>query len=263
MSIAKKLAAFVIPAFMVANGIAAEKKIALIAGHDYRASSGGASGIAGKESEINLKIALRLEDYLESQKFAEVFVNRRKLKYDPGLISYIQNKSDKKTGGKNISYYRILTETANYLNENKLDIIVNIHMNDVNEKFKNRRNFEGFCIYYSTDNADAKHSKLLAECISSSLKKHKFKISNNSKELGGVLRCSDWVLVGNHRIKLMEPSILIEYGYVYEKKFRKSETHDYVAYCTNEGIKEYYKKVDEETPKSVITKPIAFIKSLY
>jgi N-acetylmuramoyl-L-alanine amidase len=197
-------------------------KITVIPGHDNRKDSEYATGRAGKENSLNLKISSQLEKKLEERGF-DVWMTRDNRGYDKNMINLTRMDIESNLGiyQRDISYKRILRGIAKYMNTTEnTDAAIQIHMN------KGTREMKGFCVYYR--NAE---SKELAEFIRDELKNH-FKISNNVDELEGIALKADNYLLNN----ISKPSVLIECGYMGEAKYKSPKIQELVAEDIEKGL---------------------------
>ena len=223
------------------------KNIMLVPGHDGRDSSGGTRGRAGKESEIVLRISSRLERKLKGDNF-RVFVTRDSDCYKQPLVNTIRRSFNKLKyyiydkpeahhfSNSVIDYPMILFGIAHHANENKFDLILNVHMDKANA---NNGKIRGFSVIYSNKNQRAAESREIAYYIKNSMEKE-FKVSNiYGKWFDGVVERDDIILLGNHKIPVMPASVLSVCGYIDDLDFRKSKTLDKAAECIYEGLMNY------------------------
>jgi N-acetylmuramoyl-L-alanine amidase len=226
------------------------KNVMIVPGHDGRKSSGGTRGRAGKESEIVLRIASRLEKKLKADNI-RVFVTRDSDCYERPLVStirrnfnklkyYIYESPEKQRFNQEVIDYRmILFGIAQHANENDFDLILNIHMDKTD--FETKRT-KGFSVIYSHKNSRAEESREIAGYIRDSMQKE-FKPSNlYSKGFDGLVERDDILLLGNRKIPVKAASVLVECGYIDNLDFLKSKTLDKAARCIYEGIENYNKK---------------------
>jgi N-acetylmuramoyl-L-alanine amidase len=239
----KNLAALLISGIVLASNADARVKIAVVPGHgpDKTYTAGETEwceGKAGNESKIAYSISKRIESDLNSKDMG-VLVTRDRENFDKSILKHIKyNLKNYSFNERHISYSTALIGTADYMNTYNFDMIVNIHMNDT--PGVNKGKMRGFSVYYSTTNARPEESLELAEFIRDELKKD-FKPSNNGGERE-INKCSGWILVGNHRITLQVPSVLVECGYIDEEKFQREDIWDKIAEDISAGIRNYLKK---------------------
>lgn len=179
------------------------KIIGIDAGHGGNDS--GAAGIKGTlEKEINLKISLLVEKYLNQV----------------GFKTYMTRKSDKTVS---------LSNRSNGLNINKCDIAISIHCDS-----SDNRNAEHFGIYIIQRGGEAEK---IAKIIAKEIKEETG--WNWGGSLDGVREANFHIL----RETLM-PAVLIECNFIsnpkIEEELVKKETQDKIAKAISKGILRYY-----------------------
>jgi N-acetylmuramoyl-L-alanine amidase len=231
------------PFFVMYNEI---KNVMIVPGHDGRKSSGGARGRAGKESEIVLRIASRLEKKLKADNI-RVFVTRDSDCYERPLVSTIrrnfnnlkyyvyENPENKKFNNEVIEYNMILFGSAKHANENNFDLIMNLHMDKADVG-----GAEGFTVIYSEKNKRADESREISNYIRDSMIEGGFRPSSvYGKGFDGIVERDDILLLGNHRIPVNAASVLVECDYIDNLDFLKSKTLDKAAECIYNGLMRY------------------------
>jgi N-acetylmuramoyl-L-alanine amidase len=239
----KNLAALLVSGLIFASNADARIKVGIVPGHgpDKTYSAGETEwceGKAGNESKIAYSISKRIESDLNNKDIG-VLVTRDRENFDRSILKHMKyNFKEYGFNEKHIPYSLVLLGAADYMNTYNFDMIVNIHMDDA--PGKNKGKMHGFSIYYSTTNARPEESLELAEFIRDELKKD-FKPSNNQGQRE-INKCSGWILIGNHKIQLEIPSVLVECGYIDEEKFQREDIWDKIAEDISIGIKKYIKK---------------------
>lgn len=144
-----------------------------------------------------------------------------------------------------------------WANENQVDIAIHAHFNDYPRDRENAPgDYEGFAIYVPEEQySNSKTSKFIAENIHKRLAKF-FSESNLPSESGGVVEEQQLIAIGSYNT-VEAPSMLIEYGYIYEPQFktaavRKAAFQD-LANATYLGVLDFFKS-GEESVKSKKTK---------
>jgi N-acetylmuramoyl-L-alanine amidase len=252
-------------------------KILLVPGHDYEYSGATFKNI--KESDLTVKTATFLKDFLEKDSSVEVYITREDLQED---ICLLKNKNDYieifqkyfKENKENVLAYRdfhrnetekfdkqnniepinniehnIAPEEVIYrlyainkwVEENKIDLVIHLHFNDYPQRPVEGGKFQGFSIFMP-DNIlkNSKNSQVLAEEIGQSLNKF-LTYSNNPPEKLGIVPSNELIAVGANNT-ISAASVLIEYGYIYEEKFQDDNVLKKVAEQTYLGIKNYLTK---------------------
>jgi N-acetylmuramoyl-L-alanine amidase len=185
--------------------------------------------------------------------YLSTFTTRDKQGYNPKILQHAGNNIGKLNcfvssrpykmpffDEANPDYHLMLYSIADYANQEKFDFMLNIHLNDCSRR-KLRKKYSGFCIFYSNNNKRSEESKKLAYSIYGEFKKH-FNQSNNPEESKTVIERSNLILVGNGKLKLEVPSVLVECGYIYELKFKNPKTLEAVADCISNGTMNYLNK---------------------
>lgn len=248
-------------------------KILLVPGHDNEVW--GAQYGKIKEADMNLVVATKIFNLLKKDKRFEVHITRDDLGYTTEFVNYFslqkesilsfqkeskQKFQEKISSGsviKKVDVHHIavnqdialrLYGINKWANENKIDAVVHIHFNDYPRKSSwTIGKYKGFAIYIPEGQMiNSKESKKLARNIFTELSK-KYISSTYEKEKGGLVEDQSLIAIGA-RDTLTEKtkSILVEYGYIYQKIFRDSTTR-HLAYknmadLTFKGIKNYFFK---------------------
>ena len=127
-----------------------------------------------------------------------------------------------------------------------MDAVIHIHFNDYPRTSKWLvGKYRGFAVYFPDGQLqNFKESANLAADIYTQLHK-KYSTSNYEKEIGGLVPDQTLIALGaNDSLLPTVRSVLVEYGYIYEKKFRKKSTrlqaYKDMAELTAVGIKNYF-----------------------
>ena len=246
-------------------------KILLVPGHDNEVW--GAQYGNMKEADMNLAVASRIYDILKKDKRFDVYITRNSAGYTKEFADYFslhkneilsfkenakQQMQDKIIDGSFIQKENVIHNTVTenvsivlyginkWANENAIDAVIHIHFNDYPRPNKWMiGKYKGFVIYIPDGQmANWRESGQLAADIFTQLRK-KYLTSTYEKELGGLIPDQKLIALGSNGT-LVESvrSILIEYGYIYDKKFRTSaaRTTSYknMAQLTVVGIKNYF-----------------------
>ena len=246
-------------------------KILLVPGHDDEVWGAQYGNI--KEADMNLSLAQELFNILKKDKRFEVYITRKWGGYTKEFEDYFTTQEDEILAfkenakadmlGKIISGIFIkkpnpphnvvskggavlLYGFNKWANENKIDAMIHIHFNDYPRPNKwTIGKYWGFNLYIPEEQmVNAKESKELAQNVFAKLKE-KYVVSNYEKERAGLVPDQTLIALGsNSSLRETVRSILIEYGYIYEKKFRtKSTRHQAykdMAKLTAQGIKSYF-----------------------
>ena len=246
-------------------------KILLVPGHDNEVWGAQYGNV--KEAAMNLAVASRLYDILKKDKRFDVYITRDSNGYTKEFTDYFslnqdaistfkenakKTTQDKITSGsfiKKISppHNKASEDTAirlygfnKWANENKMDAVIHIHFNDYprSDKWKIGK-YRGFVIYIPDGQmVNWKESGQLAANIFTELHK-KYSTSTYPPELGGLISDQSLIALGSNGSLLQDVrSVLIEYGYIYDKKFRNYTTRHQayadMAKLTAAGIENYF-----------------------
>jgi N-acetylmuramoyl-L-alanine amidase len=264
------LAIFFVPLFKIEASVAKMIKILLVPGHDGEVWGAQYGNI--REANMNLVLATQIYNLLKKDKRFDVYITRDSGGYTKEFSDFLTQKdailafeqNAKKIMNSNIingdfipkdntPHHRVSEDIAlrlygfnKWANENKIDAIIHIHFNDYPRKTKwTIGKYKGFTIYIPDGQlANWKESGQLAANIFLQLNK-KYITSTWKPEAGGLTSDQKLIAIGsNNTLDASARSILIEYGYIYEKKFRNTATR-HQAYrdmssLTTQGIKNYF-----------------------
>ena len=246
-------------------------RILIVPGHDNKVW--GAQYGKIKEADMNLRLAKELFSILNKDKRFEVFITRNSENYTKEFADYfLNNRSSVITFEKNAKKEQqasvltgdfIIKEGAphngvksdialrlysfnKWANENNIDAMIHIHFNDYPRKHSRTiGKYTGFTVYMpDAQRPNGPESIKLAQSIFTQLKQ-KYTPSTFPKENGGLISDQKLIALGaNGTLNASVLSVLNEYGYIYEKKFRYSKTRHQaykdMATLTVNGIKDYF-----------------------
>ncbi|HEY4513116.1 MAG TPA: N-acetylmuramoyl-L-alanine amidase [Candidatus Paceibacterota bacterium] len=245
-------------------------KILLVPGHDEEVW--GAQYGSIKEATMTLSLATRIYNILKKDKRFEVYITRDSKGYVKEFSGYFTNKDDinafkenakKETQSKiesgefkereSVPHNAVSADTAvvlyginKWANENKMDAVIHVHFNDYPRPSKwTIGKHKGFAVYFPDSELENwMESSQLAADIFTQLRK-KYATSTYGKELGGLVPDQKLIALGSNGTLLKSVrSVLVEYGYIYEKKFRTSspriQAYNSMANLTTTGIKKYF-----------------------
>ena len=246
-------------------------KILIVPGHDNEVW--GAEYGNMKEADMTLTLATNIFNLLKKDKKFKVYITRDKNGYTTEFANYFTLQKDninsfkedakkkfaeKVTSGtftkKTIVYHNSVSQEVaidlyginKWANENKMDMVLHVHFND----YPRPNNltigkYKGFVIYMpETQMPNSETSQKLAKNIYNQLIK-KYNTSTLPEEKDGLIPEQNLIALGAKDTLISSVrSVLIEYGYIYEKKFRKSSTRVQafkdMANLTIVGIKNYF-----------------------
>lgn len=260
-----------LPIFSAKANVANPVKILLVPGHDNEVWGSQYGNI--KEADMTLALATRIYDALKKDKRFKVYITRDKNGYTKEFVDYFANNEAEIISFKENAKQKTKAEIAignfikkinpphhgvsknvsiklyginKWANENDIDAVLHIHFNDYPRKTKwTLGKYKGFAIYMPEGQmANWKKSGQLAADIYLQLEK-KYSTSNFSPEKGGLVPDQSLIALGaNNSLLPGVRSILVEYGYIYEKKFRtkndRLQSYKDMASLTVAGIKNYF-----------------------
>ena len=248
-------------------------KILLVPGHDNEVWGAQYGNI--KEADMTLAVATKIYNLLKQDKRFDVYITRDRAGYTKDFADYFPSQKSviidfeksaknimqgKITNGdfivkKNPPHHGVSGDIAlrlygfnKWANENKIDAVIHIHFNDYPRPNKwTIGQYRGFTIYMPDGQfANSKESTQLAANIFIQLHK-KYITSTYKPEASGLTPDQKLIAIGaNDTLNASVRSVLIEYSYIYEKKFRTSSTrlqaYKDMANLTVTGIKNYFFK---------------------
>lgn len=243
-------------------------KILLVPGHDEKYP--GAEYGDTDEADLTLSVANQLADFLRQEDGFEVFVTRDQQGHNNLFEEYLANNTD--SIKKFVELYKnkfnelkedgeveekiIVDHNAapdevafrlyginKFVNDEDYDLVIHIHFNDYpDRKWGVKGRYKGFSIYIPEKQlVNNQSSEIFANYIRDHLNDY-FAESNAPFEKDVVIEEQQLIAVGSNNT-VASPSILIEYGYIYEDPFNNLETRDLIhqelAYQTYLGIKDF------------------------
>jgi N-acetylmuramoyl-L-alanine amidase len=249
-------------------------KILLVPGHDNQVW--GAQYGTMKEATMTLALATQIYNILKKDKRFEVHVTRDgtpPLSYTKEFADYFTNhwsdiiafeQNAKKLMQNNITngsfvvepnapHHKVNSDVAlrlyglnKWADDNNMDAMIHIHFNDYPRANKwTIGQYKGFAIYLPNGQfANGKESGQLAADIWTQLRK-KYITSTYPPEAGGMVPDQQLIAIGaNGTLNASVRSVLVEYSYIYEKKFRNKSTrlqaYKTMAQLTAKGIQNYF-----------------------
>lgn len=246
-------------------------QVLIVPGHDE--DFPGAVYGSTKEADMTLSLALKIQNELQSNPLFSVTVARTHEGYIPELVQYFKNVDEisafRETHTQNTrkaveqgdvsSIDGVVHNNApstvvtrlyginKWATEQGFDIVVHIHFNDVFPRVSDQQgDATGFAVYVPGPSLpNNKESLLLGNAVGERLKKS-FLITNHLLEQqfaneNGVIEDEKLIALGANGT-LAIPSILVEYGYLYEKALEKEFfplTTDVMSKATVEGLLQY------------------------
>ncbi|HXK35306.1 MAG TPA: N-acetylmuramoyl-L-alanine amidase [Candidatus Paceibacterota bacterium] len=245
-------------------------RILIVPGHDSEYPGASFRGV--KEEDMNVKLGNFLYKLLKEDKRFLVFITRDDwFGYTKEFSGYFKNNEEKikkfisnsKTvfqdqiengdiiAHEGVNHNSVSDEMAIKLyginlwaDENKMDAVIHVHFNDYSRRFKSERGvYKGFAVYSPEQHLKNNQKSFeLAGFIFSSLLK-RYPKSNYEKESSGIVPDQKLIALGSHNT-LGTRSLLIEYGYIYEKRFstfaKREAEMKVMARATRDGLREYF-----------------------
>lgn len=225
-----------------------------------------------KEREMVVVLSKYLEEFLRKNAHYEVIVARDEKAWNPELDTYFKNNwSEIETFVKeskeqmlhlvNDGSVKKITEgvihnTApqnvalrlfginKWSNENQIDIAIHLHFNDYPRRNQGAAGkYSGFSIYVPERQfSNSTTTKAIADSIFKRLSKYNA-VSDFPPEESGVIEEQELIAIGSYNTS-DAPSMLIEYGYIYEPQFADPEVRDVIirdlAFQTYLGIQDFF-----------------------
>ncbi len=245
-------------------------RVLIVPGHEP--DFGGTEFGDLKEREMTVEISKYLEGFLRDNSHYEVFVSRDSEAWNASIKSYFDNnweliksfvkdsKSEMLRLVNNGSVTKVTegvihnnapTNVAlrlyginKWANENKIDMIVHLHFNDYpRQNLSIAGRYSGFSIYVPEKQySNSTTAKAIADSIFKRLSKYNA-VSDLPVEDSGVVEEQELIAIGSYNT-LDAPSVLIEYGYIYEAQFvdkyvRSTNLKD-LAFQTYLGIQDFF-----------------------
>lgn len=245
-------------------------RIMIVPGHEP--DFGGTEFGKLKERDMTVEISQYLQDFLKNNPHYEVITTRDKTAWNPILDTYFKNnwndiisfvRQSKDTmvhyvnDGTVKKYVDGMIHNAapqnvalrlyginKWNNENNVDIAIHLHFNDYP-----RRNtatageYTGFAIYVpESQYSNSTTTRAIANAIFKRLSKYNA-VSDLPKEMSGVVEEQELIAIGSYNT-LDAPSMLIEYGYIYEPQFADASVREAtlkdLAFQTYIGIQDFF-----------------------
>jgi N-acetylmuramoyl-L-alanine amidase len=244
--------------------------ILIVPGHEP--NFGGTEYGILKERDMVVEVSKYMQEFFQNNSHYDIQVTRDDKTWDPVFDEYFKNnwdsiisfvkesKSEKKRLVKNGVYEKITTGVIHnaaspnvalrlyginkWNNEHKTDIAIHIHFNDYPRKnIKSPGKYSGFAIYIPEKQyGNSTTTEAIANTVFKRLSKYN-PVSDLPKEEGGVIQEQELIAIGAENT-LDAPSMLIEYGYIYEPAFsnpamRQALFKD-LAFQTYLGIQDFF-----------------------
>lgn len=257
---------------------ASKVKVLIVPGHEP--NYGGAEYSTLFERKMVVDLAKELEKFIASNDRYQVFVSRDQTDWSPIFSSYFKSNWDEiiawtkghqeevkklerigefhpavspvihNKAPKDVAYR--LYGMSKWSNENDIDIIIHVHFNDHPGHSKTSPGqYSGFAIYIPEGAYfNSTTTEAVAHAVFNRLQKYN-PVSDFPGEKSGIVETQDLIAVGAYN-SLNAPSMLIEYGYIYEQQFNKPELYDIaikdLAFQTYLGLQDFF---DDKNPSNL------------
>jgi N-acetylmuramoyl-L-alanine amidase len=244
-------------------------RVLLVPGHEP--NYGGAEFGVLKERDLNVELAKYLQQFIQVNGRFEVFVTRDTKSWNPLFADYFKNywsdivdwqklHREEIVNMTRLGQYSVTTPTVfhnkakddiafrlygigKWSNENNIDIVIHIHLNDYpRHKTSTTGDYSGFAIYIPDKQYfNSTTTKVLADAIFKRLEKYNA-VSDLPGEKSGIVEDQDLIAVGSYN-SVNAASMLIEYGYIYERQFVDSDLRSLaikdLAFQTYLGLQDF------------------------
>jgi N-acetylmuramoyl-L-alanine amidase len=249
-----------------------KKKIKVLVMPGHEPNFGGAEYGNLKERDMVVDLSGYLAEFLKSNSHYEVVVARDANGWNPDLESYFSSRwseiiaflNERKSETLNLiergEHLKVKNDLIpnnarqdvalrlyginKWSNENKVDIAIHVHFNDYPRTDHSvPGKYSGLSIYVpERQYANSTTTRAIADTIFNRLSKYNA-VSNFPAEDEGIIEEQDLIAIGSYNT-LDVPSMLIEYGYIYEPQFsdplvRQSTLKD-LAFQTYLGIQDFF-----------------------
>lgn len=242
----------------------------IVPGHE--ADFGGTEHGSLKEREMNVDLAKELQFFLQNNPRYEVILARDKNGWNADLQKYFNDNWDEiksfvktsksemveliKEGTVKKLTDGVIHNTApqnvalrlyginKWNNENKVDLAIHVHFNNYTRSNENvPGEYNGFAIYIPEKQfSNSTTTKAIASTVFNRLAKYN-PVSNLPKEKMGLVEGQDLIAIGSYNT-VDAPSMLIEYGYIYEPQFATADIREIsirdMAFQTYLGIQDFF-----------------------
>lgn len=244
-------------------------KVLIVPGHDNEASGTAYQGL--READLTLALGKQIAERLAKDPRLAVKIARNDKGYDPELSTYFKDhradilayqksqrglmkqylSTGKVASNVIVSHNTAPSEVAirlwginKWANENKYDLVLHIHFNDVVRASRAKPgDYTGFAIYIPEKQfSNAKGSRVVAEAVRKRLVES-YTPSTLPLEKGGLIEDQELIAIGSNN-SLDGAGLLIEYAYIYEPILLKASTRaaafTIMADKTYQGIEDFF-----------------------
>lgn len=245
-------------------------RIMIVPGHEP--DFGGTEFKDLKERDMTVELSKQLEVFFKNNSHYEVIIARDQTAWNPDLKKYFdenwdaildfvkENKNEmvRLVNGGSVTkvtdgmYHNAAPRNValrlyginKWNNENNIDIAIHVHFNDYPRKNPSvAGKYSGLSIYVPEKQySNSTTTRAIADTVFKRLSKYN-PISNLPKETDGIIEEQELIAIGSYNT-LDAPSMLIEYGYIYEPQFADKNVRDStfrdLAFQTYLGIQDFF-----------------------
>ncbi len=252
-----------------------EEKIRILIVPGHEPDFGGTEYRDLKERDLVVQLAQNLANFLSRDSHYEVIVTRDTNAWTQTFESFFKNSQqdilnfykDHKTEmvrlvntGKVTKVSGVQHNSApqdvalrlyginKWVNDNDIDMAIHIHFNDYPRRVTaTPGEYSGISIYVpERQYANSTTTRVIADSVFKRLSKYNA-VSNLPKENVGIVEEQELIAIGSHN-SLGAPSMLIEYGYIYEPQYTDQSVRDLtlqdLAFQTYLGIQDFFGSTD-------------------
>lgn len=256
--------------YNITPNINSKIRVLIVPGHEP--DFGGTEYKNLKERDLNVELSQYLFSFLKNDNHFDVILSRNKDSWNSDLDKYFkdnwsgiavflkENKDEMlrlmnsglvttMVGG--MEHNKAPQDVAmrlfginKWANENAVDIVIHVHFNDYPRRnVYSEGEYSGLSIYVPEKQySNSTTTKVIADSVFKRLSKYNA-ISNLPKEESGINEDQELIAIGSYNT-LNAPSMLIEYGYIYESRFADKEVRDVLlkdlAFQTYLGILDFF-----------------------
>ena len=245
-------------------------RILIVPGHEP--NYGGAEYQGVKERDLNVELAQDLAGDLRTDSHYQVIVSRDQNNWNPDLAAFFNTNASQIADFINrheeemlrlinngtvvkivngVEHNRALPAVASRLyglnlwaDENQIDLIIHIHFNDYPRRYPTTAGeYSGLAIYVpERQYSNSTTTRAVTDSIYQRLTKYNA-TSDLPQEDSGIIEEQNLIAIGSHNT-LEAPSMLIEYGYIYEPQFVEADIKSIalrdLAFQTYLGVQDFF-----------------------
>jgi len=265
-------------------------KIFIMPGHEPDA--GGTQFSNLKERDMNVDLAKYLSEFISTDPHYEVVMGRDKASWNTDIASYFDTNWEEIqafVADSKSEMIRLLSSGRLYKlvdgvqhndlpknsalrlyginkwnNENDTDVAIHIHFNDYpRSNARVAGKYTGFSIYVPEKQySNSTTTKAIADAVFKRLAKYN-PVSNLPDEEAGIVQEQDLIAIGSFNTS-DAPSMLIEYGYIYEPQFanesvRHATLRD-LAFQTYLGLQDFFGSTNQGLAYDTLLLPYSWSK---